>query len=122
MDSNSAVGDRTDVAAVHRIEFDVDWPPGFASVFVLDGAELRLVDEGDDTLLRAPREGVERDWVDSAVRLRGTMTVVVDGDAPDPGLTPGGLVAAVDDAAAHGRVVGAIVGVHLESTRLPLIF
>ncbi len=97
-------------------------PKGARVGFVLDGAELRLVDEGDDTLLRAPREGVERDWVDAAVRLRGTMTVVVDGDAPDPGLTPGGLVAAVDDAAAHGRVVGAIVGVHLESTRLPLIF
>lgn len=46
MDSNSAVGDRTDVAAVHRIEFDVDWPPGFASVFVLDGAEPVLVDAG----------------------------------------------------------------------------
>jgi hypothetical protein len=127
------VGDGSAARQLHTVLVDAglepldglsgrELPKGARVGFVLDGAELRLVDEGDNALFRAPRAGVESDWVDAATRLRGTMTVVVDGDAPDPHLTPSGLVAAVDDAAAQGRVVGAIVGVHLEATRLPLIF
>lgn len=33
-------------AAVHRVEFDVDWPPGHVAAYVLDGAEPVLVDAG----------------------------------------------------------------------------
>lgn len=31
---------------VHRLEFDVEWPPGHAAAYLLDGAEPTLVDAG----------------------------------------------------------------------------
>lgn len=33
-------------AEVHRVEFTVDWPPGHAAAYLLDGAEPILVDAG----------------------------------------------------------------------------
>ena len=46
MDTSTAVEDDAANAGVHRIEFDVDWPPGFASAFVLTGTEPVLIDAG----------------------------------------------------------------------------
>ena len=97
-------------------------PKGAKVGFVLNGAELRLVDEHDDTLLRAPRSGVDEEWISAAVRLKGTMTIVLSGEAPAAELAPQALVGAVDEAAGRGQAIGAIVGVHEERTQLPLIF
>lgn len=46
MDTSSAVENDAASAGIHRIEFDVDWPPGFVSAFVLTGTEPVLIDAG----------------------------------------------------------------------------
>jgi hypothetical protein len=89
---------------------------------LLEGEQVRLVDERETTLLRLDRRGLAREWLDTAVRLRGTMLAVVT--AVD--------VAELDDLAAlgdrlesearEGRLDGAIVGVADRRPRLPLIF
>ncbi|MEX1178480.1 MAG: hypothetical protein WEB09_08460, partial [Nitriliruptor sp.] len=53
----------------------VELPRGARLGFVVDREELRLVDEQDVTLLRAPRVGLDAAWLDAALRLKGTMTV-----------------------------------------------
>jgi hypothetical protein len=100
----------------------VDLPRGARVGFVLDAAELRLVDERDEPLLRAPRDGIDADWVASAQRLKGTMVVVaaLDGLAPDAAAAE--VVRVVDRRARAGQVLGAIVGVVVERPRLPLVF
>ncbi|MTV24265.1 hypothetical protein FTX61_02330 [Nitriliruptoraceae bacterium ZYF776] len=99
----------------------VDLPRGARLGFVVDGQELRLRDASDVTLLRAPREGLDPDWLEAARRLKGTMTVV----ASDVEVPPEGpdeqLVAVLDAAARAGRVVGAIVGLAEERPTLPLL-
>jgi hypothetical protein len=97
-------------------------PQGAKVGFMLDRTELKLVDDRDDTLLRAPRAGVDADWLEHARRLRGTMTVVLRGPAPDPELEPGALARLCDERAAAGQAYGAIVGVAEERPSLPLIF
>jgi glyoxylase-like metal-dependent hydrolase (beta-lactamase superfamily II) len=37
---------RAEPRSVHRLEFDVDWPPGHAAAYVVDGREPILVDAG----------------------------------------------------------------------------
>lgn len=100
----------------------VDLPRGARVGFVLDGTELRLVDDRDEPLLRAPRDGIDAAWTAAATRLKGTMVVVADlGDlAPDAGV--GEVAVTVDEQARDGRVLGAIVGVIEERPRLPLVF
>lgn len=100
----------------------VDLPRGAELGFVVDRDELRLVDPREQALLRAPRSGLDPGWLAAATRLKGTMTVVVTdlevtAEQPVPE-----LLAAVDAAAAAGRVHGAIVGLAEERPTLPLLF
>jgi hypothetical protein len=97
-------------------------PQGAKVGFMLDRDELKLVDDRDDTLLRAPRSGIDDGWLEHARRLRGTMTVVLRGPAPDPSLEPGALARLCDERAGEGNAWGAIIGVAEERPSLPLIF
>lgn len=99
-----------------------DLPRGAKVGFQLDTQELRLVDEREDTLLRARRDGLDGDWVAAAKQLRGTMVVVLSGGHPDPELAPRALAATVDERARAGQALGAIVGVAEERFSLPLVF
>jgi hypothetical protein len=100
----------------------VDLPRGVRVGFVVDHEELRLVDERDATLLRAPRAGVDPDWLDAAKRLKGTMTVVLRDVELDPDEEPRGLASRIDTEARAGRTLGAIVGLVEERPQLPLLF
>lgn len=98
----------------------VDLPRGARLGFVVDRDELRLVDDRDATLLRAPRDGLDPGWLEVALRLKGTMTVLGRDLEVDAELAVPDLVARVDAAAAEGRVLGAIVGLLEERPTLPL--
>ncbi|MEX0836546.1 MAG: hypothetical protein WD010_10665 [Nitriliruptor sp.] len=98
----------------------VELPRGARLGFVVDRTALRLVDEQDATLLRAPREGLDATWLDAALRLRGTMTVLGRDVEVDAELDVATLVARLDAAAGDGRVLGAIVGLLEERPTLPL--
>lgn len=50
--------------AVHRLEFDVPWPPSHVATYLVDGSEPVLVDAG------SPGEG-ERDDLDATLRTVG---------------------------------------------------
>jgi hypothetical protein len=100
----------------------VDLPRGVRVGFVVDGEQLRLVDERDDTLLRAPRAGVDPDWLEAAKRLKGSMTVVLREVELDPDEAPRDLAARIDEQAKQGRTLGAIVGLTEERPQLPLLF
>lgn len=100
----------------------VDLPRGARVGFSVDQQELRLVDDQDATLLRAPREGLDAGWLEAARRLRGTMTVLGRDLEVDAELDVATLVARLDEAAAAGRVLGAIVGLVEERPTLPLFF
>ena len=82
---------------------------------------LSLVGEDETTLLRAPRAGVDAAWLARARELRGTMLVVASGAALEDAGDEATLAAVLDDAARAGRAMGAIVGVHEEPRRLPLL-
>ncbi|MFO7960349.1 MAG: hypothetical protein R6U94_05340 [Nitriliruptoraceae bacterium] len=97
-------------------------PRGAKVGFLLDRDELRLVDEREESLLRAPRPGLDGDWVQAAKRLKGTMLVVLSGGHPDPALAPRALADLVDARARDGQVLGAIIGVVEERPSLPLLF
>lgn len=98
----------------------VELPRGARLGFVVDRSELRLVDEQDATLLRAPREGLDAVWLQAALRLKGTMTVVGRDLEVDADLAVAELVGRIDAAAGEGRVLGAIVGLIEERPTLPL--
>jgi hypothetical protein len=100
----------------------VDLPRGVRVGFVVDGDQLRLVDERDDTLLRAPRAGVDPAWLAAAKRLKGTMTVVLREVELDPDEAPRDLALRIDQQARRGRSLGAIVGLVEERPQLPLLF
>jgi hypothetical protein len=100
----------------------VDLPRGVRVGFVVDPEELRLVDERDATLLRAPRAGVDPAWLGAAKRLKGTMTVVLRGVELDPDEEPRDLAARIDAEARRRRTLGAIVGLVEERPQLPLLF
>jgi hypothetical protein len=99
-----------------------DLPRGARVGFQIDPRELRLVDEREDALLRAPRDGIDADWVAAALRLKGTMLVVVRGGHPDPDLDARALAATIEERARAGQAQGAIVGVAEERLSLPLLF
>jgi hypothetical protein len=99
-----------------------DLPRGARVGFVLDANELRLVDDRDDALMRTPRAGVDGAWLAAALRLRGTMVVVVSGLHVTGETAPKDVAEAVDAAARAGRTIGAIVGVAEERPSLPLLF
>jgi hypothetical protein len=100
----------------------VDLPRGVRVGFVVDADELRLVDERDATLLRAPRAGVDPSWLEAAKRLKGTMAVVLRDVELDPDEDPRELATRIDAEAHAGRALGAIVGVVEERPQLPLLF
>ncbi len=100
----------------------VDLPRGARVGFVLDAAELRLVDDRDDTLLRAPRDGIDAGWASAARRLKGTMVVVADLGDLDPDAAVAEVAVTVDRQARAGGALGAIVGVVEERPQLPLVF
>jgi hypothetical protein len=100
----------------------VDLPRGVRVGFVVDGDELRLVDERDATLLRAPRGGVDPGWLEAARRLKGTMTVVLRDVDLDPDEAPRDLADRIEAEARQGRTLGAIVGLVEERPQLPLLF
>ena len=107
-----------DLPAVLGVEF----PRGARVGVLLEGDEVRLVDEQETTLLRLVRGGLAPDWTAAAVRLRGTMTCVTTG-LDVAGLdAPASLTAALDARAQAGEVHGAIIGVHDRRVRLPLVF
>ena len=99
----------------------VDLPRGAQLGFSLTATELRLVDEQDDTLMRAPREAVDEAWLEEARRLQGTMFVAVRGLELDPDQTPRELAHDLDAQARQGGVMGGIVGFAEERPTLPLL-
>ncbi len=98
----------------------VSLPHGARVGFVVDDDELRLVDERETVLLRAPRAGVDAPWLEAALGLKGTMTVVVRDLDMDPDEPPRSLAERVDAGARDGRAIGAIVGVSEDRPTLPL--
>lgn len=88
--------------------------------FVIDRGELRMVDESDTTVLRAPRTGLDTGWVDASLQRRGTMLVVADGVDLAPLDDPAVLAGHLDEVARSGRARGAIVGVVTPRATLPL--
>lgn len=100
----------------------VEFPRGAAVGVLLEGEEVRLVDDRETTLLRLERSGLAQDWLDAAVRLRGTM-LVVGTDLGVAGLDVSAVFGArLETEARDGRIDGAIVGVADRRPRLPLMF
>jgi hypothetical protein len=100
------------------------FPRGARVGVMLEGPDARIVDEDEATLLRMPRAGLDERWRAEATRLRGTMLgVVADLDVALLA-DPVALGAALDVQARStpGGLVGAIVGVHEQRQRLPLLF
>jgi len=100
----------------------VEFPRGASVGLLLEGEEVRLVDDRDVTLLRLERRGLAPEWLAAALRLRGTMlavTTTLGIEALEDGPSLG---AALESAAREGLVDGAIVGVSDRRPRLPLLF
>lgn len=100
----------------------VDFPRGAAVGLLLEGSEVRLVDERESALLRLARQGLASDWVEAAVRLRGTMLAVTTALGVEGLDDPAALGARLETEARDGRLDGAIVGVSDRRPRLPLVF
>lgn len=99
----------------------VQLPRGARLAVHLTPTELLLVAEDETTLLRAQRSGIDGGWAVRARALRGTMLVVTRGLELDAVDDEAVLVVALDAAGRAGDALGAIVGVHEEPRRLPLI-
>jgi hypothetical protein len=102
----------------------VTFPRGARVGVQIEGAEARVIDEEDRTLLRMPREGLDGLWRAAALRLRGTMLGVVT-DLDVAAIVDPRVLAVALDAQASSRpagLLGAIVGVHEQRQRLPLLF
>jgi hypothetical protein len=97
-------------------------PKGAKVGFVVTQDEVRLVDERDDALLRAPRDGFSSEWLEAATRLRGTMFVVAEGIDLSPETPLVQLARDLDGIARDDGLVGAVVGVVEERPTLPLLF
>lgn len=101
--------------------FGVDLPRGVRVAFHLDVDELRLLDDQETVLLRAPRAGLDPQWVQAATRLTGTMLLVLEGAELDPDEAALAVAERAEDFARDGRALGAIVGVAEERRSLPLL-
>lgn len=102
----------------------IAFPQGARVGVQIEGAEARVIDEADRTLLRMPREGLDRLWRTAALRLRGTMFAVVT-ELDVVGIVDARALAVSLDVQAVSRpsgLLGAIVGVHEERERLPMLF
>ncbi len=112
-------------AGLVRLErfLGIELPKGAKVGFVVSGEELRLLDERENVLLRAARDGLAEDWREVAARVRGTLFVVARDVDLRPEIAPSQLAAALDEEASGGEapVLGAIVGVVEERPTLPLL-
>lgn len=97
-------------------------PLGAKVGFRLEDGELRLVDLDGEILLRAERGGIDKHWVQAALKLRGTMLVMVTGTVLPQALVGQPLAQMLDQLAGAGQVFGAVVGVEEARMRLPLVF
>jgi hypothetical protein len=122
--TGQAVRDALRVAGLRTLPgfVGVDLPRGATVGVLLEGATVRLVDERERTLLRLVRSGLAPDWIDAAVRMRGTMLVVGTGLGVAELDDAASLGAALETGARDGRLDGAIVGVVDRRPRLPLLF
>lgn len=100
----------------------VQLPLGAKVGFRLEDGELRLADLDGDVLLRAARDGIDSNWAQAAVKLRGTMLVMVTGTMLPDDLIGEPLANRLEALAQAGQVFGAVVGVEEERMRLPLVF
>ena len=100
----------------------VEFPRGAGVGLLLEGQEVRLVDERETTLLRLDRRGLAPEWLEAAVRLKGTMLAVTAALDVASLEDPAALGAALETEARDGRLDGAIVGVSDRRPRLPLLF
>lgn len=102
--------------------YEVDLPRGVRVGLTIETDVARLEDDQETTLLRIPRAGIEEEWRERALRLRGTMLCVGHalGIGPDQG--PHEVCDLLDLAAARGALLGAIAGVAEPRTGLPLLF
>ena len=100
----------------------VEFPRGAAVGLLLEGDQVRLVDDRETTLLRLDRRGLAPEWLESAVRMKGTMLAVATGIGVAGLEDRGSLGARLESEARDGRLDGAIVGVADRRPRLPLVF
>ena len=100
----------------------VEFPMGAAVGLLLEGGEVRLVDDRETTLLRLDRRGLAPEWLDAAVRMKGTMLAVATGIEVEALDDRAALGARLEVEARDGRLDGAIVGVADRRPRLPLVF
>lgn len=100
----------------------VEFPRGAGVGLLLEGQEVRLVDERETTLLRLERRGLAPEWLEAAVRLKGTMLAVTAALDVASLEDPAALGAALETEARDGRLDGAIIGVSDRRPRLPLLF
>lgn len=100
--------------------FGTDLPRGARVGWILESGELRLETEAGDGLLRMDRAGVDDQWLDAALSLKGTMLVAGHQLDLDPDESPREVARRLDDAARRRHLVGAIVGVGEAATGLPL--
>lgn len=102
--------------------YDVEMPKGVRVGLTLEPDRIRLEDDQETTLLRIPREGVDDDWIERALGLRGTMLCVGPGLGVGPDHDAHEVCDLLDLAAGAGRLAGAIVGVAEPAQGLPLLF
>jgi hypothetical protein len=88
----------------------------------IESDQLRLEDDQETTLLRIPRDGVDRQWLDRALELRGTMCCVGPALGVDADQDAHEICDLLDLAATDDRVAGAIIGVAEPAQGLPLLF
>jgi hypothetical protein len=100
----------------------VSFPRGAGVGVLLEGGEVRLVDERETTLLRLDRRGLAPEWLEAAVRLRGTMLAVTVALGVEGLDDPAALGAALETQGRDGGLDGAIIGVSDRRPRLPLVF
>ncbi len=100
----------------------VDFPQGAAVGLLLEGTDVRLVDDRETTLLRLSREGLATEWIAAAVRMKGTMLAVVSAVDVAEFDEESSLSVRLDSEARAGELDGAIVGVADRRPRLPLVF
>lgn len=100
--------------------YGVDLPRGVRVGFQIDRSELQLVDETADPLLKVARSGVPDDWLEAALRIKGTMLLLGRDLEMDPDDDAKAICDLLDVCAQDGRVAGAIVGVAEQKAGLPL--
>lgn len=123
-DAGSAVRDALRAAGLRPLAgiIGIEFPKGGAVGVLLEGEEARLVDERETVLLRLGRRGLAHDWLEAAVRMRGTMLAVTCGIGVDRLDDPASLGAQLEVEGRDGRLDGAVVGVSDRRPRLPLLF